>query len=113
MTDDDSNIQALKNIASCLDREGLFVVNIQGVHDDYNKPLPGGVVYSQKVIESPTMPTCLEKTFYFKKDGETLIEQTLVYKTYKEKETEDIFGKAGFKLKGRDASGQLFIYTKS
>ena len=46
LTDDSSNLQALQNIANCLHPGGLFIINIQGVHDSYDRLLPGGIVYS-------------------------------------------------------------------
>ena len=36
LIDDKSNLQALKNVATCLKSGGLFLINIQGVHDDYD-----------------------------------------------------------------------------
>lgn len=66
LPDDNSNVQALQNIANSLHQGGWFLINIQGIHDNYEKFLPGGIVYSQEVIESPTYQDCIDKTFYFK-----------------------------------------------
>ena len=112
LIDDESNLKALQNIANCLEKGGLFIINIQGVHDSYDKLLSGGVVYSQEIFESTANKDCIEKNFYFKKDEQILAHQQLIYRIFQGKRIEDLFSKAGFKLEGKDESGQLFIWSK-
>ena len=112
LIDDESNLKALQNIANCLEKGGLFIINIQGVHDSYDKLLSGGVVYSQEIFESTANKDCIEKNFYFKKDEQILAHQQLIYRIFQGKRIEDLFSKAGFKLEGKDESGQLFICSK-
>lgn len=50
LTDDESNVRSLQNIANCLHKGGLFIINIQGVHDNHDRSLPGGIVYSQEIF---------------------------------------------------------------
>ncbi|MGB5634165.1 MAG: hypothetical protein WBM86_15485, partial [Waterburya sp.] len=83
-----------------------------GVHDSYDKPLPGGIVYSQEIFESTTHKNCIEKNFYFKKNDQILAHQRLIYRIFQGKAIEDLFSKAGVKLQGKDESGQLFICSK-
>ncbi|NER33794.1 MAG: class I SAM-dependent methyltransferase [Oscillatoria sp. SIO1A7] len=113
LPDYESNLQALQNVANCLENGGLFITNVQGVHDAYDQPLPGGIVYSQEIFESTTT-NCIEKVFYFKKedDERILAQQRLIYRIFKEEAIEDIFNQAGFKVEGKDKSGQLFIASK-
>ena len=112
LTDDESNLQALKNIANCLQPGGLFIINIQGVHDSYDRPLPGGIVYSQEIFPSKINQDCIEKNFYFKKDHEVVAHQQLTYRIFQGEAIEELFTRAGFKLQGKDESGQLFICAK-
>lgn len=112
LTDDDSNLQALKNIANCLNSGGLFIINIQGVHDSYDKPLPGGIIYSQEIFESTNNKNCIEKNFYFKKGEQILAHQKLIYRIFEGEAIIELFNKAGFKVEGKDKSGQLFICSK-
>ena len=112
LTDDESNLQALKNIANCLQPGGLFIINIQGVHDSYDRPLPGGIVYSQEIFPSTINQNCIEKNFYFKKDNEVLAHQQLTYRIFQGEAIEELFSRAGFKLQGKDQTGQLLICAK-
>ena len=112
LTDDESNLRALQNVANCLHQGGLFVINIQGVHHNHDRPLPGGIVYSQEIFESNTNQDCIEKAFYFKKDERILAEQRLIYRIFQGEAIENLFNQAGFQLEGKDKSGQLFISSK-
>jgi SAM-dependent methyltransferase len=112
LPDDESNIQALQNVANSLYQSGWFIINIQGIHDNYEIPLPGGIFYSQEVIESPTYPDCIDKTFYFKKDAQILAQMQLTYRIFKGQAIEELFNQAGFKWQGKDESGQFFICSK-
>ncbi|MGB3642428.1 MAG: class I SAM-dependent methyltransferase [Rivularia sp. (in: cyanobacteria)] len=112
LIDDESNVRALQNIANCLESGGLFLINIQSTHDNYDKPLPGGIVYSQEIFESKTNQDCIEKAFYFKQDDRIYAKQRLTYRIFKGQAIEELFNRADFKLKGKDQSGQLFICSK-
>ncbi|MDJ0674950.1 MAG: class I SAM-dependent methyltransferase [Calothrix sp. MO_167.B42] len=112
LTDDAINLQAMKNIANCLNKGGLFLINIQGVHDNYDKHLPDGIVYSQEIVESKTNKNCIEKSFYFRQNGKTVAQQTLTYRFFQGEAIQELFNQAGFQLKGKDASGNFFIYSK-
>lgn len=112
LIDDESNLRALQNIANCLKAGGLFLINIQSVHESYDKPLPGGIVYSQEIFESTLNKGCIEKAFYFKKDQRIYAQQRLIYRIFKHDKIEELLSKADFQLKGKDKSGQLFICSK-
>ncbi|NEO98436.1 MAG: hypothetical protein F6K58_07125 [Symploca sp. SIO2E9] len=90
----------------------MFIINIQGVHDSYDKPLPGGIVYSQEIFESKDKENCIEKNFYFKKDDQILAHQKLIYKIFQGEVIEELFNKAGFNWKGKDQSTQFMIFSK-
>lgn len=112
LTDDESNLRALQNIANCLNKGGLFMINIQSVHQNYDKALPGGIVYSQEIVESTLNQDCIEKAFYFKKDEQIYAQQRLIYRIFKQEKIEELFNQAGFNLKGKDKSGELFVLSK-
>lgn len=112
LIDEQSNLQALQNVANCLNIGGLFMINIQGVHENHDRHLPGGVVYFQEIFESTTNEDCIEKVFYFKKDDNILAQQRLIYRIFKGQAIEKLFNQANFKLKGKDRNGQFLIYSK-
>jgi predicted TPR repeat methyltransferase len=112
LIDDDSNLRALQNVANCLHKDGMFIINIQGVHDSYDKPLGEGIVYAQEICESKTHSDCIEKAFYFKKGDRILAQQQLIYRIVKGDAIEKLFDRAGFQLKGKDKTGQLFLVSK-
>ena len=112
LVDDESNLRAIQNIANCLNKGGLFLINIQSVHESYDKPLTGGIVYSQEIFESTLNKDCIEKAFYFKKDETICAQQRLIYKIYKQDKIEELYNKADFQLKGKDKSGQFFVCSK-
>jgi SAM-dependent methyltransferase len=113
LTDEETNVQALKNIAAGLKSGGLFVMSIRGVHNNYDQLLPDGIVYTQEIVESTTYEGCIEKTFYFTKDDELLAKQRNIYGIFKGEDIEDIFSRANFKLEGEDQSGLFRIYSKA
>lgn len=112
LTDDESNLRALQNIANCLKKGGLFLINIQSVHQNYDKALPGGIVYSQEIVESTLNQDCIEKAFYFKKDEKIYAQQRLIYRIFKQEKIEALLNEAGFNMKGKDKSGELFVLSK-
>ncbi len=112
LIDDQSNLRALQNVASCLETGGLFIINIQSVHENYDQPLPGGIVYSQEISESTTNKDCIEKTFYFKEGDKIHAKQELIYRIYKREAIEELFNQADFQLKGKDKTGKFFVCSK-
>ena len=111
--DYEDNVEALKNIATCLKSGGLFLINVRGKHPNYDQVLPGGIVYTQGVVESTKYEGCVEKTFYFKKGDEILAQQLNIYRVFRGSEVDDIFSRANFNLVGVDESGLLRIYAKA
>ncbi|WP_088242003.1 class I SAM-dependent methyltransferase [Calothrix rhizosoleniae] len=112
LIDYESNLQALKNIANCLNQGGLFLINIQSVHNNYETSLPGEIVYSQEIFESTKNQDCIEKAFYFKKDERIYAQQRLTYRIVRQEAIDELFKLAGFKLQGKDETKQFFIYSK-
>jgi len=90
----------------------LFVINIQGLHENFDKYLPGEIVYSQEIVESTSEKDCIEKSFYFFKKNQLLAQQQLIYRIFKGNSIEELFNRVGLKLERKDRSGQLVIYSK-
>ncbi len=67
LTDEESNVRALQNIANCLHKGGLFIINIQGVHHNHDRSLPGEIVYSQEIKEKQLKPFSIKQVFDWKK----------------------------------------------
>lgn len=112
--DDRENIKALKNIANHLPKDGLFLINIQGSHEEYESDLPGGIVYSQEILtqEKSYNQYWIEKCFKFKKEGKLLAKQICKYKFFTEPAIREIMDEVGFKFQEIHPSKQLYSYSK-
>ncbi|NEP40244.1 MAG: methyltransferase domain-containing protein [Okeania sp. SIO2G4] len=72
--DIDEDIKGLINVAKHLHQDGLFLLSFQGEHKSYQQSLPTGIVYSheiEKIGENYEIES-IDKTYFFKKDGEIL-----------------------------------------
>lgn len=110
----EENLQALKNIAKHLCKDGLFLINTQGSHDKYDINLPGGIIYSQEVLkeDDDVNEYCLRKRFLFHKENKILAEQINIYKFFTQPAIETIMDKAGLKFQEVDSREQLYCYYK-
>ncbi|NES02056.1 MAG: hypothetical protein F6K22_03950 [Okeania sp. SIO2F4] len=69
-----ANYQGFKNLASHLRTGAWFLLSIQKSGIDFEKNLPGGIVYSQLIeeLENKVDYPTRKKSYLFKKDGEIL-----------------------------------------
>ncbi len=112
--DIDEDIKGLINVAKHLRQDGLFLLSIQGEHKSSQKNLPTGIVYSQeieKIAENDEIES-IEKTYFFKKDGEILVQQKLNLNYIKQWKKEEIMEQAGFSFVSVDESQQFHVYRK-
>ena len=112
--DIDEDIKGLINVAKHLRQDGLFLLSIQGEHKSNQQNLPTGIVYSQeieKIAENDEIES-IEKSYFFKKDGEILAQQKLNLNYIKQWKKEEIMEQAGFSFVSVDESQNFHVYRK-
>lgn len=113
--EDEPILQALQNIANCLHKDGLLLINIQGEDVtllNYEKTLPGGIVYSQELREVPTKADWIAKYYYFKTSGSILEQDRVILRRFQGKAIDELMKRSGFNREGKDESGLFFVYSK-
>ncbi len=108
------DIKGLINVAKHLRPDGLFLLSVQGEHKSYQQNLPTGIVYSQeieKIAENDEIES-IEKSYFFKKDGEILAQQKLKLSYIKQWKKEEIMEQAGFTFVGIHDSKKFHVYKK-
>ena len=112
--DIDEDIKGLINVAKHLGQDGLFLLSVQGEHKSHQQNLPTGIVYSQeieKIGENDEIES-IEKSYFFKRDGEILAEKKLNLNYIKQWKKEEIMEQAGFNFVSVDESQKFHVYRK-
>ncbi|MGD1809160.1 class I SAM-dependent DNA methyltransferase [Dapis sp. BLCC M126] len=110
----EQDIKGLANVAQHLGQNGLLLLSIQGEQKNYQQNLPTGIVYSQeieKIAENDEIES-IEKSYFFKKDGEILAQQKLSLNYIKQWKKPEIMEQAGFSFVGIDESKKFHVYRK-
>ncbi|NEP86825.1 MAG: class I SAM-dependent methyltransferase [Okeania sp. SIO2C2] len=108
------DIKGLTNVAKHLCQEGLLLLSVQGEHKSHQQNLPTGIVYSQeieKIGENDEIES-IEKSYFFKKDGEILAQQKLNLNYIKQWKKEEIMAQAGFSFVSIHESQKFHVYRK-
>jgi predicted TPR repeat methyltransferase len=108
-------IPGLRNVAAHLDDDGLLLLSIQDMHEDFDCELDHDIVYSQRVTgsEAPTDDHfTIKKEYAFTRDSQVLAEQTLELGFYRAPLRDGILHEAGFALDGTDDDDRFVICTK-
>ncbi|NEP41801.1 MAG: class I SAM-dependent methyltransferase [Okeania sp. SIO2H7] len=112
------NIEAsdrgLKNLARHLRQGGLFLLNVQKSGVDFEKNLPGGIVYAQviKELEDTMDYRTRQKSYFFKKDEKILAREQLTILLLKQSLYQELFDAAGFDFQGINNDQSWAIYKK-
>lgn len=114
LTDIHQDIEGLNNVAKHLCPNGLLLLSIQGEHKNFEQNLPSGIIYSQSIkkLAENDDTYSLEKSYFFKKNGEILAEQTLELHYFKQSKKEALLEQAGFTFIGIHESQKFHIYQK-
>lgn len=110
----EANFQGLANLANHLRTGGLLLLYLQKPHKNFEKHLPGGIVYSQFLEEGEdrTDHYTLNKSYFFKKDGEVLVQEQIEITCFRPETSRKILREAGFDFQGNSNGGLFAIYTK-
>lgn len=105
------NFVGMKKVVQVLEKDGLLVLGIQGVHADIDKmELKNGAVYSQKVkYELPL----IDKEYFVTKNGEIVAHQHSKYRRLTDEERARILQENGLMEVGMDESGLFMIFKKA
>jgi SAM-dependent methyltransferase len=113
--DYDDEVKGLRNVADHLETDGLLLLSIQDMHQDFDRELDEGVVYSQRLVrdEAPTDDHfTIEKQYAFTRDSEVLAAQTLELGFYRAPLMDRILDQAGFAMEGIDDDDRFIICSK-
>jgi len=110
----EANRQGLSTLARHLQGGGLLLLHLQKPHKNYEKSLPGDIVYSQHLeeVEDTEDYHTLLKNYYFKKDGEILAQEQILITCFKPDISQQLLTEAGFDLQGR-SDGEHFVVYKT
>jgi len=112
----DQEVEGLKNVSAHLESDGLLLLSIQEMHQDFDLELPEGVVYSQRVsitgeTEEPDDHFMIEKQYSFTQGSEVIGEETLHLGFYRHNAMDEILGEGGFEFERIDDGRQFFVYS--
>ncbi|NET00653.1 MAG: class I SAM-dependent methyltransferase [Sphaerospermopsis sp. SIO1G2] len=108
------HLQGLINLAKHIRQDGLVLLNLQADQANKETNLPDGIVYSQEVkkISEDEENELIEKSYFFKRNGEILAQQHLILGFIKEWKKEELMEKAGFAFVGADQNQKFHIYKR-
>jgi hypothetical protein len=112
----DQEVEGLKNVSAHLESDGLLLLSIQEMHEDFDLALPEGVVYSQRIsvteeTEELDEHFMIEKQYSFTQGSEVIGEETLNLGFYRQNAMNEILGEAGFEFARIDDDKQFFVYS--
>ena len=99
-----------------LESDGLLLLSIQQMHQDFDLTLPEGVVYSQRISlaedsEELDEHFMIEKQYSFTQGSEVIAEETLNLGFYRQDAMDEILDEAGFDFERIDDDRQFFVYA--
>ena len=87
ISDHEANLQGLEKMAQHIAPHGTLMLGIQGPHHDYETVISNGMKYSQKI--DPT-DIGFTKHYYLDDGPQTLMAQTVKYRTYSFEEAKNM-----------------------
>ena len=102
--DDAEDDNAFRKVLDHLKPGGLLLLNIQGVHKDYEKALPGGILYRQSVKWCGTL---FQKEYSFRgPQGDAV--QNNIFRIRHQRDMEEFFGRHGLVVAPEAADGLFY-----
>jgi cyclopropane fatty-acyl-phospholipid synthase-like methyltransferase len=92
IADEQANRLGFERLSQHMAPGGTLLLGIQGPHHDYETTISNGMVYSQKI--DPT-PIGFTKHYYLKDGAQTVMDQTVHYRTYSFSEAKALMGSFG------------------
>jgi SAM-dependent methyltransferase len=111
LPDDADNHLGLKRVARHVSSGGKLLLGVQGPHFDYERVISNGMKYSQKISPGDNGFT---KHYYLADASQTVMAQTLQYRTYSFAETRRMLSEYGFEYIPEAGTKKRFLgFTKT
>jgi SAM-dependent methyltransferase len=106
ISDHEANLQGLEKMAQHIAPHGTLLLGIQGPHHDYETVISNGMKYSQKI--DPT-DIGFTKHYYLDDGSQTLMAQTVKYRTYSFEEAKNMLSAYGLSYVPEVRDNKLFL----
>lgn len=106
ISDHEANLQGLEKMAQHIAPHGTLMLGIQGPHHDYETVISNGMKYSQKI--DPT-DIGFTKHYYLDDGPQTLMAQTVKYRTYSFEEAKNMLSAYGLSYIPEVRDKKLFL----
>ena len=106
ISDHEANLQGLEKMAQHIAPHGTLLLGIQGPHHDYETVISNGMKYSQKI--DPT-DIGFTKHYYLNDGPQTLMAQTVKYRTYSFEEAKNTLSAYGLSYIPEVRDNKLFL----
>ena len=106
ISDHEANLQGLEKMAQHIAPHGTLLLGIQGPHHDYETVISNGMKYSQKI--DPTN-IGFTKHYYLDDGPQTLMAQTVKYRTYSFEEAKNMLSAFGLFYIPEVRDNKLFL----
>ena len=104
--DHQANLQGIAKMAEHIASHGTLLLGIQGPHHDYETVISNGMKYSQKI--DPT-DIGFTKHYYLSDGPNTLMAQTVAYRTYSFDQAKDMLSVHGLTYVPETRDNKLFL----
>jgi SAM-dependent methyltransferase len=106
ISDHEANLQGFEKMAQHIAPNGTLLLGIQGPHHDYETVISNGMKYSQKI--DPT-DIGFTKHYYLADGSQTLMAQTVKYRTYSFEEAKNMLSANGLSYVPEARDNKLFL----
>jgi len=103
----EENYKVLQNVFHHLDRNGLFIANIQKDHEVRETLALGDNLYYSSSVEY--CGDFIRKTHYVTSGDKILMEQTFDIRRFSKKTIDDVLNQIGFSILGEDKTGSFYV----
>jgi hypothetical protein len=109
IADEEANRRGFERLSAHMAPGGTLLLGIQGPHHDYETTISNGMAYSQKI--DPT-PIGFTKHYYLKDGAQTVMDQTVHYRTYTFTEAKALMRSFGFEFVNQPDAHKMFLQFK-
>ena len=109
LPEDGDNHRGIEQLARHVRSGGKLLLGVQGPHFDYERVISNGMKYSQKIAPGDNGFT---KHYYLADASQTVMAQTLQYRTYSFPETRKMLSNYGFEYEPEAGSEKRFLAFK-
>lgn len=109
LPEDADNHRGIEQLARHVRSGGKLLLGVQGPHFDYERVISNGMKYSQKIAPGDNGFT---KHYYLADASQTVMAQTLQYRTYSFPETRKMLSNYGFEYEPEAGSEKRFLAFK-